>query len=103
MATFGEPAARLQLMNRAAMVGLLMRCTVNLGVSLIALIAGVVALDLAQQALQISHQSVIYALAPQARSRVTTAARMVGSSSTTRIRFTHQTVGAGYGPFGQRL
>lgn len=37
MATFGEPAARLQLMNRAAMVGLLMRCTVNLGVSLIAL------------------------------------------------------------------
>ena len=43
------------------------------GVSLIALIAGVVALDLAQQALQISHQSVIYALAPQARSRVTTA------------------------------
>lgn len=43
------------------------------GVSLLALIAGVVALDLAQQALQISHQSVIYALAPQARSRVTTA------------------------------
>ncbi|WP_234813833.1 sensor histidine kinase [Mycolicibacterium iranicum] len=37
MATFGETAARLQLMNRAAMVGLLMRCTVNLGVSLIAL------------------------------------------------------------------
>lgn len=43
------------------------------GTSVIALIAGVVVLDLAQQALQISHQSVIYALAPQARSRVTTA------------------------------
>ncbi|MEJ2886957.1 MFS transporter [Actinomycetospora aeridis] len=43
------------------------------GASVIALIAGVVVLDLAQQALQISHQSVIYALAPQARSRVTTA------------------------------
>lgn len=43
------------------------------GVSLVALIAGVVVLDLCQQALQISHQSVVYALAPQARSRVTTA------------------------------
>jgi predicted MFS family arabinose efflux permease len=43
------------------------------GVSLVALIAGIVVLDLAQQTLQISHQSVIYALAPQARSRVTTA------------------------------
>jgi predicted MFS family arabinose efflux permease len=43
------------------------------GASLVALIAGVVVLDLAQQTLQITHQSVIYALAPQARSRVTTA------------------------------
>lgn len=40
---------------------------------LIALIAGIVLLDLAQQSLQISHQSAIYALAPEARSRVTTA------------------------------
>jgi predicted MFS family arabinose efflux permease len=43
------------------------------GASIVALIAGVVVLDLAQQSLQISHQSVIYALAPQARSRITTA------------------------------
>jgi predicted MFS family arabinose efflux permease len=43
------------------------------GSSLVALIVGIVVLDLAQQSLQISHQSVIYALAPQARSRVTTA------------------------------
>ena len=38
-----------------------------------------------------------------ARSRVATAARMVGSSSTTRIRFTPSTVGPGCGAFGQRL
>lgn len=38
-----------------------------------ALIAGIVLLDFAQQTLQISHQSAIYTLAPQARSRVTTA------------------------------
>ena len=43
------------------------------GVSLIALIIGIVALDLAQQTLQISHQSAIYARVPNARSRVTTA------------------------------
>jgi predicted MFS family arabinose efflux permease len=43
------------------------------GSSLIALLVGIVVLDAAQQTLQISHQSVIYALAPQARSRVTTA------------------------------
>jgi hypothetical protein len=35
--TGGEPAARYQLMSRAASVGLLMRHTVNLGVALIAL------------------------------------------------------------------
>src|SRR3954452_19186466 len=38
-----------------------------------------------------------------ARSRVATAARMVGSSSTTRILFTYVTVGAGCGASGQRL
>ncbi len=43
------------------------------GVSLVALVAGIVLLDLAQQSLQISHQSAIYARHPQARSRVTTA------------------------------
>ncbi len=43
------------------------------GTSLAALIAGIVLLDLAQQSLQISHQSAIYARHPQARSRVTTA------------------------------
>ena len=43
------------------------------GVSLVALLAGIVALDLAQQMLQISHQSAIYARVPHARSRVTTA------------------------------
>ena len=41
--------------------------------SLVALIAGIVALDLAQQMLQISHQSAIYTRVPHARSRVTTA------------------------------
>ncbi|MCW2718717.1 MFS transporter [Pseudonocardia sp.] len=41
--------------------------------SLVALVAGIVLLDLAQQTLQISHQSAIYARAPHARSRVTTA------------------------------
>jgi predicted MFS family arabinose efflux permease len=41
--------------------------------SLVALLAGIVALDLAQQGLQISHQSAIYALRPEARSRLTTA------------------------------
>lgn len=41
--------------------------------SLVALIAGIVLLDLGVQGAQISNQSTIYALAPQARSRVTTA------------------------------
>lgn len=41
--------------------------------SLAALLAGIVLLDLAQQSLQISHQSAIYARHPDARSRVTTA------------------------------
>jgi predicted MFS family arabinose efflux permease len=43
------------------------------GTSLAALLAGIVALDLAQQSLQINHQSTIYALRPEARSRLTTA------------------------------
>ncbi|RZT84161.1 putative MFS family arabinose efflux permease [Pseudonocardia sediminis] len=43
------------------------------GVSLIALLVGIVLLDLAQQSLQISHQSAIYSRHPDARSRVTTA------------------------------
>jgi predicted MFS family arabinose efflux permease len=41
--------------------------------SLPALIAGIVALDLGAQALHISNQSTIYALQPDARSRITTA------------------------------
>jgi predicted MFS family arabinose efflux permease len=41
--------------------------------SLAALLVGIVALDLAQQSLQINHQSTIYALNPEARSRLTTA------------------------------
>ncbi|WP_199406756.1 MFS transporter [Chromobacterium sp. ATCC 53434] len=42
------------------------------GTSLAALLAGVLLLDICVQALHISNQSVIYALAPEARSRVTT-------------------------------
>ncbi|AZS82875.1 MFS transporter [Streptomyces griseoviridis] len=42
-------------------------------VGLIALVLGIVALNLAQQSLLISHQSAIYHRAPHARSRVTTA------------------------------
>ncbi len=41
--------------------------------SLVALLAGIVVLDLAQQGLQINHQSAIYKLRPEARSRLTTA------------------------------
>jgi hypothetical protein len=41
--------------------------------SLAALIAGIIALDLGAQALHISNQSAIYALRPQARSRLNTA------------------------------
>jgi predicted MFS family arabinose efflux permease len=41
--------------------------------SLVALLVGIVALDLAQQSLQINHQSTIYGLRPEARSRLTTA------------------------------
>jgi len=41
--------------------------------SVVALILGIVLLDLGVQALQISNQSVIYALRPEARSRLTTA------------------------------
>jgi len=54
-------------------------------VSLVALVAGIVLLDLAQQTLQISHQSAIYERSPQARSRVTTA-YIVSSSSLGRRR-----------------
>ncbi|HEY2225035.1 MFS transporter [Actinomycetospora sp.] len=43
------------------------------GSSLVALIAGIVVLDLAQQLLQISHQHAIYRRRPDARSRVTSA------------------------------
>ncbi|MCD2187125.1 MFS transporter [Actinomycetospora soli] len=43
------------------------------GSSLVALIAGIVVLDLAQQLLQISHQHAIYSRRPNARSRVTSA------------------------------
>jgi len=41
--------------------------------SLAALIAGIIVLDLGSQALHISNQSAIYALRPQARSRINTA------------------------------
>lgn len=43
------------------------------GSSLVALIVGIVVLDLAQQLLQISHQHAIYRRRPDARSRVTSA------------------------------
>jgi predicted MFS family arabinose efflux permease len=43
------------------------------GSSLVALIVGIVVLDLAQQLLQISHQHAIYSRRPHARSRVTSA------------------------------
>ncbi len=41
--------------------------------SLVALVAGIVVLDLGVQALHISNQSAVYALHPEARSRLTTA------------------------------
>lgn len=41
--------------------------------SVVALIAGIVVLDLGAQGLHISNQNAIYALAPEARSRLTTA------------------------------
>src|SRR5258708_12320916 len=41
--------------------------------SLAALIAGIIVLDLGSQALHISNQTAIYALRPQARSRINTA------------------------------
>lgn len=43
------------------------------GTSLVALLVGIVALDFAIQALQITNQGAIYALRPDARSRITTA------------------------------
>lgn len=54
------------------------------GHSIPALIAGIVALDLGVQGLQISNQSAIYSLRPEARSRLTTAymvAYFVGGAS----------------------
>jgi predicted MFS family arabinose efflux permease len=56
--------------------------------SLLALLVGIVALDLAQQSLQINHQSTIYALRPEARSRLTTAfvvAIFLGGSAASAI------------------
>ena len=41
--------------------------------SIVALVAGIILLDLVQQTLQINHQSAVYALRPDARSRLTTA------------------------------
>jgi predicted MFS family arabinose efflux permease len=43
------------------------------GTSVVALLAGIVALDFAVQGLQITNQSTVYALRPDARSRITTA------------------------------
>lgn len=43
------------------------------GTSIVALVAGIVLLDLGVQGAHISHQATIYALRPEARSRVTTA------------------------------
>jgi predicted MFS family arabinose efflux permease len=43
------------------------------GSSIIALIAGVIVLDFAVQGMQITNQSIIYALAPEARSRINSA------------------------------
>lgn len=52
--------------------------------SLVAIIAGVFLLDVGSQGLQVTHQSVIYRLAPQARSRVTAVymtSAFIGASS----------------------
>jgi cyanate permease len=43
------------------------------GSSIVALIAGIVVLDLGVQGAQVSNQAVIYRLRPEARSRLTTA------------------------------
>jgi predicted MFS family arabinose efflux permease len=65
--------------GRLALTGFLLAVVASWGLlaagthSLAALIAGIVLLDLGIQGAQISHQSTIYALAPQARSRITTA------------------------------
>jgi predicted MFS family arabinose efflux permease len=65
----GRLAATLAILILLASWGLL-----ALGESALpALIAGIVALDLGVQALHISNQSTIYALRPEARSRLTTA------------------------------
>ncbi|MEV0263805.1 MFS transporter [Streptomyces sp. NPDC050617] len=50
---------------------------------LIALIVGIMALNLAQQALLISHQSVLYRRVPHARSRVTTALMVASFAGST--------------------
>jgi predicted MFS family arabinose efflux permease len=66
-------------LGRIALTGFLLATLVSWGLldagrsSLIALIAGIALLDLGIQGAQISNQTRIYALAPEARSRLTTA------------------------------
>jgi MFS family permease len=65
--------------GRAAMTGAILALLASWGLlalgktSVIALIAGIVVLDLGAQGMHIGNQSAIYALRPEARSRLTTA------------------------------